>query len=97
MDKQISQINENFDEIKTLFVQLEEDMSILLVGKLICSDDLDDISNLVSSIENKIIFGKNLIKDINFDKKNTIEEIYEKYSNKIVQFKKIFNQHFLYE
>jgi hypothetical protein len=96
MDK-INRINENFDEIKTLFVELEESMSILLIGKLICTDDLDEIRDLVSKINIKIDFGKKLLENLDIDKKKEVENIYSKYEFKIKKFNELFSKHFLYE
>jgi hypothetical protein len=97
MANSISDINQNFDEIKSLFVELEESMSILLIGKLICSDDIDEINKLTENISEKINYGKSLLDNLNIDKKSEVKNIYEKYEIKIKKFKELFKEHFLYE
>lgn len=89
-------INISFDKIKELFVELEDNLSILLVGKLISVEDIQDIQKIIIDIENEINNGKENLGCINFDKKKEIKKVYDDYQEKIINIKKIFSENFLY-
>ena len=97
MNNSVSEINENFDEIKSLFIELEENLSILIIGNLVNMDDIKDIQEIINSLENKIKNGKEKIYAIDLDKKKEIENIYQKYEYKVNKIKELFSKHFLYE
>jgi low affinity Fe/Cu permease len=97
MNNCILEINENFDEIKTLFVELEENLSILTIGNLVCIDDIKDIQEIIVKLETKIKNGKQKINTIDIDKKKEIENIYHKYDYKVNKIKELFFKNFLYE